>query len=145
MGADAFGERSVGGGGEVDGTSEGVLFVEVGEELPVVGEVDHVEGDGGGDVLFEGGLALGEPGGEFEEEAGVMAGEGEGGVDEGVGFDEGSVEIDAEGAGDGGVGGEDIGLIELEGQTGSFLSGGGRGCEFQRAQSGNLERLQIAT
>ena len=48
-------------------------------------------------MLLEGGFALGQPAGDFEESGWVLAAEREDGVYEGVGFDEGSVEIDAKG------------------------------------------------
>jgi len=47
-------------------------------------------------VLLEGGLALSEPAWDLQDGTGILACEGEDGIDEGVGFDEGSVEIDAE-------------------------------------------------
>ncbi len=97
VGGDALGDGAVGGGGEVDGAAGVVLILKVGEEGLVVGEVGDVEGDGGGGVAFEGGFALKKPGGDGEDGCGVLADEDEDGVDEGVGFDEGSVEVDAEG------------------------------------------------
>ena len=47
-----------------------------------------------------------QPAGKFEQEGGMLAGEGEGGVDEGVGFDQGAVEVDAEGRGRTDLGGD---------------------------------------
>jgi hypothetical protein len=96
MGGDAVGQGSVGGGGEVERTAGGVLFFEEVEEGFVVREVGDVDGDGGCDVALEGGFSLKEPCGDGEDGAGVLAGQDEDGIDECVGFDEGSVEIDAE-------------------------------------------------
>ncbi len=108
--ATRVGEGAVGGGGEVEGAAGGVLQLEVAEQRLVVGEVGDVERDGGGDVALEGGLAPGEPAGDGEERAGVLAGEREDGIDEGVGFDEGAVEVDAEGQAGGELGvGERLG------------------------------------
>ena len=75
MGGDAVGGVGVGGGGEVDGAAGGVLLLKILEEFAVVGEVGDVELDGGGEVAFEGGFALGEPAGKLEQGGGVMAGE----------------------------------------------------------------------
>ena len=97
MGSDAVGEGSIGGGGEEDGAAVGVLVEEELEQGSVVGEVGDVEGDGLRDVLLEGGFAAGEPAGDVEEGAGALAGKREDGIDEGVGFDEGAVEVDAQG------------------------------------------------
>ena len=47
-------------------------------------------------MAFEGGFALEEPAGDVEDGYRVMTGCGEGQVVEGVGFDEGSVEVDAQ-------------------------------------------------
>jgi hypothetical protein len=55
-----------------------VLLLKILKEFAVVGEVGYVELDGAGEVLFEGGLALGEPAGKVEERSGMMAGEDEG-------------------------------------------------------------------
>jgi len=84
---DALGEDGVGGGGEVDGAAGSVLLLKILKEFAVIGEVGDVQIDGGGEVPFEGCLALEEPAGEFEEVGGVVPGEGQGGVDEGIGFD----------------------------------------------------------
>ncbi len=102
MGGDAVGGGGVGGGGEVDGAAGGVLLLKILKEFAVVGEVGDVELNGIGEMALEGGFALEEPAGEAEERGGVMAGDGEGGVVEGVGFDEGSVEVDAEDRGEAG-------------------------------------------
>ena len=113
VGGDAVGQRGVGGGGEKNPAPGGVLVEEEFEQRLVVGEVLDVEGDGRGDVLFEGGLALGEPAGDLEQGARVLADEGEHRIDEGVGLDEGSVEVDAE-RGLGGVG-HDMSLSQITG------------------------------
>ena len=97
VGGDAFGQGGVGCGGEEDGTPGGLLVEEKLEQGLVIGKVGHVKGDGGGDVLFERGFALGEPGRKLEQGARILPGEGENRVDEGVGLDKGSVEIDAKG------------------------------------------------
>jgi hypothetical protein len=101
---DTLGEDGAGSGGEVEGAAGGVLLLKILEELAVVGEMGYVELDGVGDVLFEGGFALGEPAGKVEERGGMVAGEDKGGVDKGVRLDEGSVEVDAEHGHGGGVG-----------------------------------------
>lgn len=74
---DALGERGIGCGGEIDGAADGVLLLEELEEFAVVGQVDDIELDGGGDVALESGLALAEPARELQEQRGVLAGEGE--------------------------------------------------------------------
>ncbi len=58
--------------------------------------MDDVELDGVGEVAFEGRFALKEPAGDIDERARVVAGDGEGGIVKGVGFDEGSIQVDAE-------------------------------------------------
>ena len=93
---DAVGGVGVGGGGEVDGTAGGALLLKILKEFAVVGEVGDVEVDGVGKMAFEGGFALEEPAGKLQQSGWVMAGDGEGGVVEGVGFDEGSIQVDAE-------------------------------------------------
>jgi hypothetical protein len=98
---DSLGQDRIGGGGEIDGAAGGVLLLQILKEFAVVREVGDVEGDGGGEVALECGLALEEPSGELKEGGGVMAGEGQGGVDEGVGLDERAVQIDAEWVGGG--------------------------------------------
>jgi len=94
---DAVGEGAVCCGCQINFPSRGVLVEEKFEEREVVRQGSDVQRDGVGDVLLEGGFTLGEPAGDFEDGAGVLAGEGEYGFDEGVGFDEGSVQIDTEG------------------------------------------------
>jgi hypothetical protein len=105
-----------------------VLRAEPLEQRAVVGEVLDVEGDGLAEMAFELGFALANPAGDVEERGGAVAGEGEDGVDEGVGFDEGAIEIDAEGTrGDeaalvrgGGLGdglGRDRSVLRYDGKT----------------------------
>ena len=55
---DSLGEDRISGRGEIDGAAGGVLLLQILKEFAVVGEVRDVEGDGGGEVPFEGGLAL---------------------------------------------------------------------------------------
>ena len=88
---DALGQDGIGGCGEVDWAAGGVLLLQILKEFAVIGEMGDVEGDGAGDVAFEGGFALQEPAGKLEEIGGVMASEGQCGINEGIGFDEGSV------------------------------------------------------
>jgi len=97
VGGDPLGENGVGGGGEVDGATGGVLLLKILEKFAVIREMSDVEGDGGGQVALQGSFTLKEPAGEFEQGGGVVTGEGESGIDEGIGFDQGSVQIDTEG------------------------------------------------
>jgi len=93
---DAMGGVGVGGGGEVDGTTGGVLLLKILKEFPVVGEVGYVELYDASEMVFKGGFALEEPAGELQQRGWMMAGDGEGGVVEGVRLDEGSIQVDAE-------------------------------------------------
>ncbi len=55
-----------------------------------------IEFDVAGDESLEGGFAVHEAAREAEEQAGPGSGQDEERVDEGIGFDEGSVQVDAE-------------------------------------------------
>lgn len=96
MRGDAVGRAGVGGGGEVDGATGGLLLLKVLQKFAVVREVGYVQLNSARDVLLQGRFALGEPSGETEESGGMMPGQGESGVGERVGFDERAVEVDAE-------------------------------------------------
>ena len=75
---DSLGENRIGGCGEIDGAASGVLLFKILKNLAVIGEMGNVEGDGGGEVALECGLALEKPTGEFEQAGGMMAGQGQG-------------------------------------------------------------------
>jgi hypothetical protein len=97
MCGDPFGQNGVGGGGKVDRAASGVLLLKILEKFAIVREMGDVKGDGSGQVALQGCFTLEEPAGEFEQFRRVVAGQCERRIDEGIGFDQGSVQIDTEG------------------------------------------------
>ena len=97
MRGDAFGEPHVCASGEKDLAAMEMLLLEEGEQGPVIGQVRYVQRNGLGDIRLERGFAVEQAAGQAEKAAGMGAEQDQEGVDESVGFDEGAVEIDAEG------------------------------------------------
>ncbi len=89
-----MGDGGVGGGDEEERTAGGFLFVEVEEELFVVGEGGGIQFRQCGDAVFES-CAAGKESGETPGEAWRKR-EGKNSFEESVGADEGAIEIDTQ-------------------------------------------------
>jgi hypothetical protein len=73
-----------------------MFLLEKQKKLAIVGQVRDVKVDVACDKGFEGGFAVHEAPGKAEEQQRPGPSQNEEGVDEGIGFDEGSIEVDAE-------------------------------------------------
>ena len=95
---DALGQTHIRAGGEIDGAAAGTLLVEKLQQLAVVGQMRHVEGDLRGDERLERRLAAKEASRQARDRRRRMgARQHQQRVDESIGLDESSVEIDAQG------------------------------------------------
>ena len=97
MSRDALGEALVGAGCEIDGAAAGLLLLKEMQQLAVVRQMRDVEGHGTGDVCLECGTAMEQAARQGKKAGRMRAHQDQQGVDEGVGFDEGSVEVDQRG------------------------------------------------
>ena len=92
----ALGEASIGAGDEQDGAAQAALVAEQAQNGLVPGQVVDVESSLPGDLLLESRPAARKQAGDGKESGRVSAHEKQKRVLKGVGFDESSVEIDAE-------------------------------------------------
>ena len=78
-----------------------VLLAKESQQLQVVWKVSHVERDGLGDEGLEGGFAMKQATGQREQACGAGPKHQQERIEQRVGFDEGSVQVDAERTGGG--------------------------------------------
>ncbi len=93
---DAVGESRVGTSGEVQLAAIGVLFAEVIEQRPVVGQVGRIELDLRADLGFQRGLSSAQPEGRTQGTERIRANQQEERIDQGIALDECAVKIDTE-------------------------------------------------
>jgi len=90
-------ELGVGAGGEVDLTAPRIFQLKIVKQFSVVREMRYIESDIFGNKRFEGCLAANDHAGQAQQEQGMGARQDEQRVDQSVGFNQSSIQVDAEG------------------------------------------------